>query len=369
MLTYRHVTRAGWPKQVANHPEWEPANMEGDFEGFLPYSNYNWKNRNGDANRDRSHEWPIIVPDRGPPVPKELPEIIRKMVSIDWKQVEPRDGAVRTHAGTGNPNSIVIGARGMAQGPANQLVRPGGYNPQVRPTQPVVVKQGNDAAIASDWALSMDLVRTNAVTYRGDKRSPVEIQRADGFHPPASRKDRAYLEKNIYQGFNNYMQRRFNRPLDQHLFLAVVDKGLVTPDAKEILNEYIVWLSIVRKESAHLGRMVDNELLKAWISTARCLDVSVKFANFQFTPGWLYVTRVFGGYVVPHASRNEVEWGTAESEIAHYGPIPWWQVCGFMHIDDKGMPDSPIFLRRAFRKLDPVACEKIYKALSGKLPY
>jgi hypothetical protein len=148
-----------------------------------------------------------------------------------------------------------------------------------------------------------------------------------------------------------------------------VTKEFRTGEDLEIPYEYLVWKSIVDKESAHLGRMLENETLKAWTSTARCLDSSLVFATFPPSGhGWMYVVIVHAGYVVPFSKHQEDEWGTAEAEIAQYGPIPWERIVGFTHISSDKKPDTPIFLRRTFRKTEPQACEQIYNSLSGKTP-
>jgi hypothetical protein len=72
---------------------------------------------------------------------------------------------------------------------------------------------GNQSPIATDWRITADLVRTNAVTFRADKRAPYQIFSAGGFKPPNTRTDRPYLENSIWDAFSSYTRRRFNRDL------------------------------------------------------------------------------------------------------------------------------------------------------------
>lgn len=167
--------------------------------------------------------------------------------------------------------------------------------------------------------------------------------------------------------YRRALERRYRRTIDKETFLAAVDRQLVSPQAKELVYEYLVWLSITKKESAHLGRMVENQALKGWISTARALDSSLTFAMMGPPGGgWIYITMVHSGYVVPYDHRQEIEWGTAESEIAQFGSIPKERIVGFAKYCYAW--DSPIFLRKTFREREPKAFEYMHKALSGMTP-
>jgi hypothetical protein len=127
------------------------------------------------------------------------------------------------------------------------------------------------------------------------------------------------------------------------------------------------------REEAHLGRMVDHELLKGYISTSIAVDTSAEFATrFLKEPGWLYVVVVHGGFVVPLSLKREELWGTPEAEIAQLGPIPSDRIVGFRRID---RPTGrffalvgPIFIRTTFRKREPKACAIMFDFMSGKKP-
>jgi hypothetical protein len=339
------------------------------FEAFEPNPQYNFKQRP----RARGEQWPIIEPENAPAVAMGVDDIMYKMIKVSWEFSEPQGGAQRGMAGGHSYDPIVMGTRGMPQSLAQVFQPPGEvYHPQVRPTAPVLdVKMPNNAAIASDWALHETIQRTNAVTFRADKRPPYEVIVNQGaFNPPVSRTDRYYLENNIYGAFSGYMQRRYGRPIaaDKMTFLRAVDRELTTPAAKELLFEYLVWLSITKKESAHLGRMVDNECLKGWISTAKCIDNSLNFAVMGGTGGWLYILIVHSGYVVPFSARMDTVWGTPEAEIAQYGSVPADRIVGFTYFGGDRGPEGPIFIRKSFRESEPKAFEFMFNALSGMSP-
>jgi hypothetical protein len=264
-------------------------------------------------------------------------------------------------------DEVYIGTRGMPQDLFKQFVQPDkGYKPQVRPTDSVMhTEMPNKTAIATDWALHGDMERVNAVTFRADKRSPYDIiVGARGFYPPNTRTDRHYVTRNIAGSFSGYLRRRYQREVKSEDVVRIIDRELTSPGDQELLNEYMVWFSLVNKESAHLARMVDYEFEKGWISTSISLSRSMTFVSIGGTPGWMYVTVVHGGFVVPYDSRGSGIWSSAEAEIAKFGPIRAEQIVGFVHFDPHA-PDSPIFLRQSFRKSEPKACQAMYQALSG----
>jgi hypothetical protein len=133
-----------------------------------------------------------------------------------------------------------------------------------------------------------------------------------------------------------------------------------------MLVDYMMWRRITEKEAVHLGRMVENECLKGYISTARSIDTSICFGtNYTKRPGWLYLTVIHGGFVVPWGHQND--WGSEEAEIAQWGAVPAEQIVGFMHLDQY-KPDGPIFIRRSFRKSEPQAFEYMFNVMSGMTP-
>jgi hypothetical protein len=349
-----------------------------EFDGYEPDQNYNFARRVTPG----KEEWKIVEPESAPPI-TPLPLVIQRMLKATWKYAEPaRDnvrGMVPSQVGQGG---IAIGARshGITIGTRGRPVPQGAptqFAPQQRPTTPIDAA-GNlhgiqttfpsDSAIASDWKLFETIPRTHAVTFRGDSRSPdAVITKAGGFYPPNSRTDKSYIEKNIFNAFKDYLKRRWNRDLTKEEFLrSVVAAGVMEGD-KKLLVDYLMWRKITDKEAVHLGRMVETECLKGYISTARGIDTALFFATgYYANPGWLYLTVVHSGFVVPLGDKNY--WGTEEGEVAQWGPIPAQRIVGFLHVQSNGIPDGPIFIRRSFRQAQRKAFERMFKVMSGMTP-
>ena len=254
--------------------------------------------------------------------------------------------------------------RGMPNGVQNQA-----YHSQVRPTKQMLpTGTPNDAAIAADWKVFQQIKRTNAVTFRGDSRPPREvINEMGGFTPPISRTDRYYIENNLYNAFSDYLERRYDRKLGKDVFLRAVDAAAPTAEDQKLLVDYMMWRKLTEREAVHLGRMVENECQKGYISTSRSIDSSLEFATRHLAvDGWLYVTVVHSGFIVPWGST--AHWGSEEAEIAQWGPIPSSRIVGFVGVTKYCKPRTPIFMRRSFRKNENAAFEYMYKVMSGMTP-
>lgn len=345
-----------------------------EFDAYEPDPEYSFVGR---LTPDRN-SWKTVKPESAPPL-TPLPLVIQKLLKATWKYAEPSRGNSRGSLPGRGAHGITIGTRGGAapQGGSAQ------FAPQVRPTSPINAAGQmhgiqttfpSDTAIASDWKIFKTIPRTNAVTFRGDSRSPLDvITRAGGFYPPNSRTDRYYLENNIYVAFADYLKRRWNRDLTQQEFLGAVDATAPMDDEQKLLVDYLMWRKITEKEAVHLGRMVETECLKGYISTARGIDTSIFFATgYGSRPGWLYLTVVHSGFVVPLGENKY--WGTEEGEIAQWGPIPARQIVGFVHVQNgvshfpHGIPEGPIFIRRSFRLAEPKVFEHMFKVMSGMIP-
>jgi hypothetical protein len=337
-----------------------------EFEPFEPDSKYpatRW------ASAPAKDAWKTVVPKTAPAI-GNLPKVIDDMVKMTWKIAEPTDGAQR---GAPNHNQIFVGTRGTN----TSTIAAQTYHKQIQPYQSAIhTKLGNKDALATDWAEFNKIQRTNAVTFRGDTRSPVEVIKTQGgFNPPNSRTDRYYLENGIYNGFAYYIKTRYGADVSQTDFLKAVDSAAPTTDDKKILADYVIWRQIMERESGHLGRMTDNELLKGYISTARAIDTAIQFgSNHHTKAGWLYLVVVHGGFIVPFTGQNKNIWTTGEGEIAQLGPVPSERIVGFRHLTpntngDYGCrPVGPIYVRRSFRKGEPEAFAKAFKIMSGKTP-
>ena len=255
-----------------------------EFEPLEPDPDYSFDGRKMPS----KDAWPIVEIRSGPVI-GDLPHLFQGLMDSTWKLTEPKGNAAR--------GPLIMGARGQINGPLT-----GGYHPQVRPTAPVVgVKLGGNTAIASDWNLFSQLKRVNAVSFRGDTRPPnAVIHKARGFYPPNSRTDQYYLENNVYNEFEDYMKRRYQRQLTKQDFLQAISSNVHSDAEKKLLVDYMMWRQICEREAAHIGRMASNECLKSYISTARAIDTSISFGTkYNSQPGWLYVTVVHGGFVVP----------------------------------------------------------------------
>jgi hypothetical protein len=339
----------------------ELGGLSSDFEAFKADSKYvqDWKApKRGYTNLKLKAQWKTVVPKTGPQL-GDLPEVMERVIKSTWKFSEPKAGAQR--------GNHFIGTRGMPQTMANVYYGAQTYNPQVNPL-PTGMPGPNKTAIASDWQLFKQIERTNAVTFRGDSRPPIDvIQTYDGFTPPSSRTDRYYLENNIYRDFKGYLERRYNRPLTKEDFLKAVDAALPSPEQKHLLIDYLMWRQLCDSEAMHLGRMVKDECLKSFISTSTSIDTAIYFGTrYNTVPGYVYVTLVHNGFVIPMEAQHH--WVNKESEIAQFGPIPAERIVGFFRVDQWGNQNSPIFVRRSFRKREPEAFKKIFQIMSGRLP-
>lgn len=339
-----------------------------EFEVFEPNPKYGFEGRRPPS----KDAWKIMVPKLAPPI-GNVPLVIENLINSTWKFAEPVNGASRGDLSIGMRKHAHVGPNWAGVDTSTSVADK--YHVQVRPTgSNISTTFPNKTAIASDWKVFEQIKRTNAVTFRGDTRPPINvITKCGGFHPPNSRTDQYYLENNIFQEFAAYMKRRYKCTLTQDEFLGAVNSSSRSVGDKRLLVDYMMWRKICEREAFHLGRMVENECLKGYISTARSIDTSVSFGTaFGKRSGWLYVTVVHAGFIVPWDKRNL--WGSEEAEIAQWGSVPGERIVGFVHL---GMykdghpfigPEGPIFLRRSFRKNEPEAFEYIYNVMSGMTP-
>ena len=232
--------------------------------------------------------------------------------------------------------------------------------------------------VAKDWHLAKDLERINAYTFRGDSREPHQIMKMGGFTPNSSRNDDAYLKNTIYPLFIGYMRRRFGIPVtdlvDQETFMDAVKSVIPSPIHRAWWTEYVIWRALEDSEKLHVGRMVAYEGLKGYTSTTRAVSVAKAFSVGNASPGvkvgWVYVTLIEGGIVVPDSGKHVWTQLFGEQEIAFPGTVPWSKIYGFRQvtreIGNKFTPDQPLFLRKGFREQDAEAFKVCYELLSGK---
>ena len=376
MANYQTAT-APFDRVTADDLGW----LQTEFEPLLPNPQYNWATRpkvkSPSMGGDDYGKWPIVVPKTAPAIPPIDPTL-RGMMEALWKAAEPQAGAQRGSAGplpfyAGARNPVLVGTRGMPL--AQQAIHAQQVYTPVRPTAPLLdTRHQNQTSMPTDWGLHDLVKRTNAVGFRGDTRSPHQVivkAKPPGFGPPNTRTDDYYIENNVYDGFKTYMAARFGRNVEKPDYLNAVKKVASSQASKQLLIDYTAWRRIVAREATHLGRMVENELLKAYISCSRCIDSSVFFGTAKLQKdGWLYLVVVHGGFVVPFDHRTKVEqfWGTGEAEIAQLGTIPPERIVGFCRLDQWTGPVGPIFMRKTFRKSESAAFETMFDFMSGKVP-
>ncbi len=364
------------PKASVSIPE--VGNLLTEFDGFDPDPNFPFPRHSPPPER-----WPIVLPRCGPPL-TPIPLLILRMIRSTWEYTSPAWDNVKGSQAGHVAHGITIGKREHRYGIGShrdattgpKIEGLGLFTAPVRPTVPVnaqgvqhgyVSTQPNDSAIATDWNLHETIPRTNAVTFRGDSRSPKDvISVAGGFYPPVTRKDRPYLEKNLFQGFADYMMRRYGRTIELERFLEAHDKTAVKREDKHLFADFMTWKKITESEAGHLGRMVETELLKGYISTARRIDTSLGFATYGgVQDGWLYLVVVHSGFIVPNDGEY---WGTEESEIAQWGRIPAERIVGFVKVPKNQVPSGPIYIRRSFRFNEVEAFRHMFKVMSGMVP-
>ncbi len=344
------------PKTInAPDPGEEIGWIRGEFESFE--MNPKFKYFNGSAS---FHQYPQVSPIT-PSQHVPIDTITRRLISTMWKRAEPATGAKRS--------DLQIGRAGtLYKTRTNQPIgRSPGTAPETREYHAHVPAAAGDSAFAKDWKFMDHIPRTDAFTFRGDSRGPAELMsQAAGFWPPSSRTDRFYLEGPISEVFISYMQRRHGQTVTKAQFLTAVDHTAGGSYEKQLLVDYLMWRKIMEGESFHLGRMIAQECLKGYISTSRNPAIAFGFGGkFGMRPCWVYVTAVRGGFKVP---ASKAKWGSAEQEIAQWGPIPPDRIVGFRKVDKYGEALSPIYMRRSFRKKEPKAFEAIFNMWSGERP-
>ncbi|HEY4029427.1 MAG TPA: hypothetical protein VGM25_03720 [Caulobacteraceae bacterium] len=351
---WNYLTRNDTPKRIDKPPaDPDLIKVAGEFEAYEPNATYAKLKLPPTMN---CPPYPQIKPDNFPPI-QPLDPPLRAIIDSMWKRAEPAKAATRS--------SITVGLRGQAApiGPAPK--QEALYHPHVNP-----LTQFNDDphAFARDWGYTNTIERTNAVTFRGDSRPPNWVISKDmGFFPPNAREDDFYLYGVVFGKFKDYMKRRYDRDISMADYVSALSGTAPSAEAKTVLVNYMMWRKICEGEAFHLGRMVADEALKGYISTSRALPMSVYFATGRATKpsGWVYVTQVKGGFIVPTLKNY---WGTHEQEIANWGPIRAADIVGFQKVALSGDGLSPIYIRPTFRKTEPKAFRKVFDTLSHKPP-
>lgn len=345
----RYLTRneyAYTPKKLDLKPDSEIGAVQSQFEAFEP--NPAFKDM---APPPFSWVYPVITPEHIPSKFAAFDPIQRAMIDTLWKRGEVTAGATR--------GPVTIGARGR---PASAVQ---GQWKEDQTFHPKVAAIGGKFAI-DDWKYMDQIPRTNAVTMRGDSRPPSWVIGKDGgFHPPNKRTDEFYLYGSVFNYFQSYMKRRYDREISEQDYRSALNHVVPSPYDKKLLADYLMFRKIAEGEAFHLGRMVANEALKGYISTAKAFPVALSFGTRYFSvSGWVYITMVRGGFVVPQMGDK---WGTKEQEIAQWGSIAAEDIVGFRRITPSG-GTGPIWIRPSFRKGESKAFRKLFNMLSHWAP-
>lgn len=299
-----------------------------------------------------------------------LQPAMQRMLDHAWKAANPSEGAARAGFQMGGHRQA---SPPKQPAPAYQKINtPATIGKADRTVHAGQVGSGAihlQNAFARDWGLHKNFKRVRAYTFRGDKREPDTIRKANGFNPPITRADDWYMENVVHKQFSRWLKDRAGIDLAWPQFKQCIHAAAPDPSTKEAVWHYGIWRMLVEQEQFHLGRMLAEEALKGFISTTRAVTVAKGYASNSTTAGWVYVTRVDGGYVVPDQARHQ--WTTifGEQEIAMPGSVPWENVMGFRQVAMGGFANKftgPIYLRDGFVGAEPEAAEKVYKLLSGK---
>jgi len=342
------------------------------------YPSQDWKGGSLDA-----------IPASGALPHVDVPELLKKMVNQCWQRAGRSSGETRGRIALGGTvtfrdktsGQLTFGGRQLSHdllrsgspaeaGRAQAQVMAGRH---VRQVQPLIaqeaarpdVHQNNThlQGIANDWSAMRALPRVNAYTFRGDTRAPRAIAQAGGFGPPITRTDEYYVDRVVKPAFKSYMKRRFDEDVSDADFTRAINQVAPANSAqRHVLNNYFVWRALTENESFHLGRMLADEALKGYISTTRAVAVARGFAKEH---GWVYLTRVRGGFVVPDKGTTTWTRLFGEQEIALPCKLGWDDVFGFRQVDRLMNLTGPIYFRKGF-DAERIAFSQAYELLSGK---
>ncbi|MBS1832321.1 MAG: hypothetical protein JST65_06400 [Acidobacteria bacterium] len=308
----------------------------------------------------------------------DIPPKLVKLIEQCWKTASvtnPRErgpvqvGTARVQPKSWKPEDILAKKKMEESNAYAKVVAPTFRKPMGLMADEKVTPVG----IANDWRLMKPLERLSAFTFRGDSRGPNEIASADGFFPPVTRTDEAYVDSVIFPQFESYMERRFQTKITRAEFNTAFRQYSNSDRAgAPVVKAYFIWRALVEHEAFHIPRMVVNEALKGYISTSRAMSVAYEFSLRK--NGWVYLTRVRGGFLIPTAI--EADWVgnyERECELAYPGHLPWVEIFAFRKTRPPGggpkkRGDSkfhgPLYVRNGFRETYPEAYQKVVQAFT-----
>ncbi len=313
-----------------------------------------WKSPIRDLNA-ANREYAYIPAEGHLPFVDLAPRFI-ELMKLCWVHGKVNTGAKRGPVTIGAnmaPNFPFNGPGRAQQAPANA--------PEYKKTLGPLDFQG----LISDFKLTEKLERVNAYTFRGEGRSPLDIEAAGGLHPPVTRTDAYHVEKRIYPRFSKYMQKCYGLDVSMEQFNRAYNQVIFDGRDRLMIRCYVAWWDLVERESHHVGEMVKDQALKNFVSTSRYLGVAQDFASHaKKDPMWVFVMRVRGGFNIK--GRHRYNNNPNEQEIAFPGPLPWEEVFAFRRQDTWGKLVGPIYMRKVFEAVNPAAYKEVFEILSGK---
>ena len=283
----------------------------------------------------------------------EFDQFFERMAKNQWRATLPSQQAFRDCAGLG------------------RAVPMGLHRPSTRVDAAKPLYRG---APATDWKKIRELDRVNAYVFRGDKRRPTDIRAANGFHPPSARTDDRYLTL-IARRFVDYMKQHFSKDVDPGEVVQYI-KG--QGPVGKVFVEYEIWRAILGSEKLHIGRMVDDEFLRGYISTTRNILTARTFVRITSADGYkapvyaVYALHSEGGFLLPPRAQHVHGTKGTEAEVAHPGPLPWSKVMAFrtgMSIDwDDNRTfykSGVLFVRKGFLLADPRGYAQVVASLGS----
>lgn len=338
--------------------------LQSEFECWHPDAAYAASETAG-ATQWKGPEIPPIKADADAPF-VNLPDELERLIKHCWESAQVSPGAQRGPVQLGQQRQQAFNAlQPKAQG---DLQRKNAWTPLVNPTHDNRIgnlynspKMAHLTGVANDWKVHEQLERISAYTFRGDKRAPGVIRTDSGFKPPSSRTDRWYIENVIAPQFISYLKRRFDFDMPVDKFLKVYDSTTKSPAAKSAMQIFTTWRAMVDSEALHAGRMVAFEAIKGYISTTRAMSVAKGFA---FT-GWVYMTLVHGGFVLPAKQAHVWTPIFGEQEIAMPVPIPWANIFAFRQATNTRFV-GPIYFRKGFDVSHAGPFREAFDLFSGK---
>lgn len=336
----------------------EPVILGGEFAFYEPISYF--------AKEDAQYGTednldPIQGSNPTPPPPLE--HYYGNLLKRIWEAASPSPAALAA----GRSEFVLAGTR-APQGPV-PAPRPRLTNPIAFPGAAAYLQ-----GVATDWKKLEEIQRISDVfTFRGDSRTPHEIRKQyDGFQPPCTRTDDAYIKGAVYTQFAGYMKRRFQTDITPQVsdneFLSLVRQEIPATAHRDLWIEYTIWRALCESEQGHIGRMVAAEALKGFTSTSKAVAVAKRFACANKTKrGTVYVIRVDHGFVVPEKAKHEWTHLFGEAEIAVFGTVPWSRVYGYRAVFDRlFVPNDHVAIRYELTHTDPEVFQQVYELLSGK---